>query len=286
MWQAHLAGIICNEKKASAKYVYQLLCQIDARSITPDQAYPSLRLTEIGNIRIPLPPLKFQAELVAEIEGYQKVIDGARAVVENYRPHIVVDPGWPLVALDDACQIKRGKFSHRPRNEPRFYDGQYPFIQTGDVARANGGVISYTQTLNDDGLAISRLFEPPVVVITIAANIGETSVLDFPACFPDSVIGLIPKPGVDAWFLELMMRTKKQFLNEIAPQSAQKNINIKILQTIEIPLPPLENQRSIVEEIRTEQSLVETNKELIQRFERKIHEAVSRIWERSPVPDS
>ena len=240
----------------------------------------------VADINIPIPPLSVQQEIVAEIEGYRKVIDGARAVVENYRPHIVVDPEWPLVSLNDACQIRRGNFSHRPRNEPRFYDGQYPFIQTGDVARANGGAISYTQTLNDEGLAISRLFEPPIVVITIAANIGETAVLDFPACFPDSVIGLIPNPGVDAWFLELIMRTKKQFLNEIAPQAAQKNINIKILQTVDIALPPLEIQRSIIEEIRTEQSLVETNKELIQRFERKIHEAVSRIWERSPVPDS
>ena len=267
-------------------FLIEVLNHMDLTPYVTGVTVPKLNQARLKSIGIPLPPLKVQRDIVAEIEGYQKVIDGARAVVENYRPHIVVDPGWPLVALDDACQIKRGKFSHRPRNEPRFYDGQYPFIQTGDVARANGGVISYTQTLNDDGLAISRLFEPPVVVITIAANIGETSVLDFPACFPDSIIGLIPKPGVDAWFLELMMRTKKQFLNEIAPQSAQKNINIKILQTVEIPLPPLENQRSIVEEIRTEQSLVKTNKELIQRFERKIHEAVSRIWERSPVPDS
>ena len=182
--------------------------------------------SSVAGFQIPLPPLEVQQDIVVEIEGYQKVIDGARAVIENYRPHIVVDPEWPIMSLDAACQIRRGKFSHRPRTEPRFYDGQYPFIQTGDVARANGGTISFTQTLNDDGLAISRLFEPPVVVVTIAANIGETAVLDFPACFPDSIIGLIPKPGVDAWFLEYIMRTRKEYLNLVAPQSAQKNINM------------------------------------------------------------
>ena len=142
--------------------------------------------------KLPLPPLEVQQEIVAEIDGYQKVINGARAVVENYRPHIVVDPEWPVVDLGAACKITRGKFSHRPRNESRFYDGKYPFIQTGDITRANGGKISYTQTLNDEGLTISRLFQPPIVVITIAANIGATAVLDFPSCFPDSVVGLIP----------------------------------------------------------------------------------------------
>ena len=117
-----------------------------------------INLSSLSAFRIPLPPMEVQQEIVAEIEGYQKVIDGARTVVENYRPHIAIDPEWPLVALGEACQIKRGRFSHRPRNEPRFYGGKYPFIQTGDVARAKGGTIPYTQTLNDEGLGISRLF--------------------------------------------------------------------------------------------------------------------------------
>ena len=176
------------------------------------------------------------------------------------------------------CQITRGKFSHRPRNEPRFYGGEYPFIQTGDVARANGGAISYSQTLNEEGLAISRLFKPPVVVITIAANIGATAVLDFPSCFPDSVIGLIPNTGTDPWFLELMMRTKKDYLNSIAPQSAQKNINIRILRSVEIPLPPIEIQQSIVENVKAEQLLVDANRELMERMGSKVEAAIRRVW--------
>ena len=232
----------------------------------------------VTNFQIPLPPLEVQKEIVAEIEGYQKVIDGARAVVDNYRPQITIDPQWPMVPIEEACEIKRGKFSHRPRNEPRFYGGKYPFIQTGDVARANGGTISYTQTLNDEGLSISRLFQPPVVVITIAANIGDTAVLDFPSCFPDSIIGLIPNSGTDAWFLEFIMRAKKQHLNRIAPQAAQKNINMEILRAMAIPLPPLATQQAIVTEIKAEQALVAANRELIERFEKKISEAIDRVW--------
>jgi len=232
----------------------------------------------VENFQIPLPPLPVQQEIVAEIEGYQKVIDGARAVLDNYRPHIPIHPDWPMVELEDTCYIQRGKFTHRPRNEPRFYGGKYPFIQTGDIVRANGGKITYTQTLNDDGLSISKLFQPPVVVITIAANIGDTAVLDFPSCFPDSVVGLTPKPGTDAHFLELAMRTKKQHLNDIAPQAAQKNINIEILKTVKVPLPPLATQQAIVAEIQAEQALVAANRDLIERFEKKIQAALARVW--------
>jgi type I restriction enzyme M protein len=232
----------------------------------------------VGEIQIPLPPLDVQKEIVAEIEGYQKVIDGARGVLDNYRPHIPIHPDWPMVPLEDACEIQRGKFSYRPRNEPRFYGGKYPFIQTGDVVRANGGKITFTQTLNEEGLSVSKLFQPPVVVITIAANIGDTAVLDFPSCFPDSVVGLVPKPGTDARYLEVVMRTKKQHLNDIAPQAAQKNINIEILKTVEIPLPPLDTQQAIVAEIEAEQALVAANRELIARFEKKIQATLARVW--------
>jgi type I restriction enzyme M protein len=232
----------------------------------------------VENFPIPLPPLEVQKEIVEEIDGYQKVINGARAVLDHYRPHIPIHPDWPTVLLEEACEIQRGKFSNRPRNEPRFYGGKYPFIQTGDIVRANGGNITYTQTLNEDGLSVSKLFQPPVVVITIAANIGDTAVLDFPSCFPDSVVGLIPKPGTDVRFLELAMRTKKQHLNDIAPQAAQKNINIEILKTVEIPLPPLATQQSIVAEIEAEQALVAANRELVARFEQKIQATIARIW--------
>jgi restriction endonuclease S subunit len=232
----------------------------------------------VRSVRIPLPPLNVQKEIVAEIEGYQKVIDGARVVIDNYRPRISVHPDWPLVPLAEACEIQRGKFSFRPRNEPRFYGGVYPFIQTGDIVRANGRKIKYTQTLNEEGLSVSKLFQPTIVVITIAANIGDTAVLDFPACFPDSVVGLIPNPETDAHFLELAMRAKKQYLNDIAPQAAQKNINIEILKTIEVPLPPLATQQAIVAEIETEETLVSANRELIARFEKKIQATLARVW--------
>ena len=271
-----------NTNRLDVRFLFRVLRSksndILQRGIKPGVTVQSFHNGFFSSFEIPLPPLEVQREIVAEIESYQQVINGARAVLDHYRPHIPIHPDWPMVPLEEACVIQRGKFTHRPRNEPRFYGGKYPFIQTGDVVRANGGKIAYTQTLNEEGLSVSKLFQPPVVVITIAANIGDTAVLDFPSCFPDSVVGLIPKPRTDARYLEVVMRTKKQHLNDIAPQAAQKNINIEILKTVKIPLPPLATQQALVAEIEAEQALVAANRELITRFEQKIQATLAGIW--------
>jgi type I restriction enzyme M protein len=277
----HIFNVKFDESRADKMYLLRILNAVVDQ--VEDNLHGGVGLVHItkGNlekIEIPLPPLEVQREIVAEVEGYQRVIDGARAVLDNYRPHIPVDPEWPVVPLEELCLIQRGKFSHRPRNEPRFYGGKYPFIQTGDVVRAGGGKVTFTQTLNEDGLAVSKLFEPPVVLVTIAANIGDTTLLDFPACFPDSVVGLTPLEGVNAAYLELMMRTQREHLNRIAPQAAQKNINIEILKTLSLPRPDIETQQSIVAEIEAERAFVNGNRDLVARLEKKIDAAIARVW--------
>ncbi len=155
------------------------------------------------------------------------------------------------------------KTTNRPRNDPRFYDGIYPFIQTGDIVRAKGNKIEYTQTLNEDGLQVSKLFQPLIVLITIAANIGDTAVLDYPACFPDSVVALIPNNDINVYFLELIMRKQKQYLNDIAPKMAQKNINIEILKSVKIPVPPLPVQEKLVSEVEKLEQEITKNQKIV-----------------------
>ena len=152
---------------------------------------------------------------------------------------------WVERNLEAICKIQRGKFSHRPRNDPRFFGGKYPFIQTGDVVKSNGGSVQASQTLNELGLSVSKLFKPPIVLITIAANIGDTGLLDREACFTDSVVGLIPNKDVCPYFLELAVRGKKEYLNKIAPAAAQKNINNEILSLLPLLVPKFEEQQRI-----------------------------------------
>ena len=113
---SHLACITPRHDLALPEYVYHMLCRIDARDLVPDQAYPSLRLEVLGDLEIPLPPLDVQREIVAEVEGYQRVIDGARAVLANYRPRIPVDPEWPVVAMGEIADFKNGLNFTRSEN--------------------------------------------------------------------------------------------------------------------------------------------------------------------------
>jgi type I restriction enzyme, S subunit len=154
-------------------------------------------------------------------------------------------PVWEEKSLKTICKIQRGKFSHRPRNDPRFFGGKYPFIQTGDVVKSNGGAVQASQTLNELGLSVSKLFKPTIVLITIAANIGDTGLLEQEACFTDSVVGLIPVKGVSPYFLGLAVSGKKEYLNKIAPAAAQKNINNEILSVLPILIPQFEEQQRI-----------------------------------------
>ena len=156
-------------------------------------------------------------------------------------------PDWTENNLGAICKIQRGKFSHRPRNDPRFFGGQYPFIQTGDVVKSEGGSVRASQSLNEDGLSVSKLFKPTIVLITIAANIGDTGILDREACFTDSVAGLIPNKGVSPFFLQLAVSDKKEYLNKIAPAAAQKNINNEILGVLPISIPEFEEQQRIAD---------------------------------------
>jgi restriction endonuclease S subunit len=156
---------------------------------------------------------------------------------------------YPVKKLSDIAILQRGKFSHRPRNDERFYNGEYPFIQTGDIVRASQSneAIRFTQTLNELGLSVSKLFSPDVLIITIAANIGDTAILTYPACFPDSLVTITPKnAAVSVYYLNVYFKYVKDYLLNLAPQAAQKNINLQQLSPTPIVVPPRKIQAEIV----------------------------------------
>ena len=189
-----------------------------------------------------LPPLPEQRAIAAVLGTIDNAIERTEAVIaatERLRDALLHDlltrgvpagiasgrkwPGlgdvpasWEVVRLGDVAEVERGKFAHRPRNEPRFYGGTIPFIQTGDVVRAHGRIRQHTQTLNDLGLSISRLFPAGTIIVTIAANIGETAIADYPVAFPDSLVGVTPT-NIETTFLEYFLRTQKERLNQLRP---------------------------------------------------------------------
>jgi type I restriction enzyme S subunit len=100
----------------------------------------------------------------------------------------VIPEDWDVSPFGSLAAIDRGKFSARPRNDPRFYGGDIPFIQTGDVTRSGGKITKFNQTLNRQGLRVSRLFPKETLFFTIAANIGDVGIASFEAACPDSLV--------------------------------------------------------------------------------------------------
>ena len=244
-----------------------------------------LTLGATSSLQILLPPLPEQRAIAAVLDAIDEAIEGTEAVIaatERLRDALLHEllkrgvPGWhsewrdvpglgtipaswEVVRLGDVAEVERGKFAHRPRNEPKFYGGEIPFIQTGDVVRANGKIKQHSQTLNDLGLSISRLFPAGTIIVTIAANIGETAIADYPVAFPDSLVGVTPH-GIDTNFLAYFLRTQKRRLNQFAPESAQKNINLEDLRPLSAPLPPLPEQRAIAATLDGVDEAIERNK--------------------------
>ncbi len=164
---------------------------------------------------------------------------------------ISVRPSWAWAGFPELGEFCRGKSQHRPRNDPSLFSrGTHKFVQTEDVARARGVIGTFTGLHNAIGLNQSRLWPSGTMCITIAANIADSAILGFEACIPDSVVGFIPLAEFkDSKYFEYFMRTAKAQLEEFAPSTAQKNINIGILEQVLIPIPPLGEQRRIVAKV-------------------------------------
>jgi len=158
---------------------------------------------------------------------------------------------WAWTTLPAIGELARGKSRHRPRNDPSLYaGGNVPLIQTGDVARAQSVVKTHSAMYNSKGVAQSRLWPAGTMCITIAANIADSATLGFDACFPDSVVGFIPEfPEMDVRYFEFFLRTAKSHLEDFAPSTAQKNINLEILGLLSVPLPPANEVRRIVAKV-------------------------------------
>ena len=157
----------------------------------------------------------------------------------------VIPGDWEVHAFTEVATLERGKFSARPRNDPKYYGGSIPFIQTGDVTNSNGDIASYSQTLNEAGLKVSKLFPRGTLFFTIAANIGDVGFTSFDTACPDSVIAITPERHIERRWLYHELKSRKRSFEALATQNAQLNINLEKLRPYSLPVPPLPEQRAI-----------------------------------------
>lgn len=159
------------------------------------------------------------------------------AFLEMFGDPLTNPKGWVTQPLGAVAAVNRGRFSPRPRNDPSFYNGRYPFLQTGDITAAPYYLTAWNQTLNDAGIRVSRSFPPGAVLVAIVgATIGETAVLSFESYCPDSVVGIVPSPPYTGEFLEYSLRFWKQRFRDEAPETARANINLETLRPVPIPV--------------------------------------------------
>ena len=175
----------------------------------------------------------------------------------------MVPNGWEVKILEDLASVERGKFSARPRNDPKYYGGEIPFVQTGDIAGAKTYLKSYSQTLNEEGLKVSRLFPKNTILITIAANIGDVAITSFDVACPDSLVAIQPKENADVVWLYFYLETCQKELDGQATQNAQKNINLQVLRPLKILTPPLPEQQKIAKILSTWDKAISTTERLI-----------------------
>lgn len=213
----------------------------------------------LGNIEIKIPSDKKQEEVIKQLDLIVEIIDNKKKklqlldtlvksrFVELFGNPISNSYGLPEATLPELGEFGRGVSKHRPRNDPRLLDGEYPLIQTGDIANTDLYITLYNSTYSELGLQQSKMWNKGTLCITIAANIAKTAILGFDACFPDSVVGFNANERTNNIFIHYWFSFFQSILESQAPESAQKNINLKILSELKVIVPKKEKQDEFVE---------------------------------------
>ena len=196
-----------------------------------------------GQLQIVSTLHKIQSISDDRMQQLQKLDDLVKArFVEMFGNPVDNSKHFDLVPLGQLGVLKRGVSKHRPRNDAVLLGGNYPLIQTGDVSNAKDYITEYTSTYSEEGLKQSKMWGKGTLCITIAANIADTAILNFDACFPDSVVGFIPNEKVTTLFIHNWFKFLQPVLEENAPAVAQKNLNVATLEKTGVIVPPIEMQ--------------------------------------------
>ena len=238
----------------------------------------NLNLHTLAEFRIPLPPLAVQKEIVAEIENYQDVIDGARAVIDNYRPYIPIDPDWPIVPLGEIVSPEYG-FTQKAAEQ-----GDARFIRITDISedgslrKGNRKFISLTRKSRK-----KLLKKGDILVARTGATFGRTVLFDqeYPAVFASYLIRLrFPADYVLPEFFWAFAQND-EYWNQaevLVAGGGQQQFNGNAVKQVKLPIPPMAVQEAVVSDIESERLLVNANRELAKRLEKKIQAAIGRIW--------
>lgn len=254
-------------------------------------------IQQYSKIKVKIPPVPEQERIVAKIEELFSELDNGVETLKKTKQQLVVyrqavlkeafegkftahipcdvelswaseeetkslpaiPKEWQYIALSNLGDLGRGKSKHRPRNDPKLFDGgKYPFLQTGEVKAAKQYITEYSKMYGEFGLQQSKLWPKGTLCITIAANIAETAFLGIDACFPDSVVGFTPYEHIIPEYIKYFIESQKLRLWAFAPATAQKNINLDTLENLIAPYCSVEEQQLVIAEIEARMTICDS----------------------------
>jgi type I restriction enzyme, S subunit len=256
-WPLNTSLFVSDFKDNHPRFIYYLLQTIDLKKFSDKTGVPGINRNDVHKIKVLRPPIEEQKKIAEILGTWDEAIGTIENLIESKQKVKVFlldfffgdknhsKKAMKIFALEEIASVERGKFTVRPRNDPRYYGGDIPFVQTGDIAAANGNLKTYSQTLNEAGVGVSKVFPKGSILITIAANIGEVAITEIDVACPDSIIVIQAHPNICSCWLKYALTVKKQELESLATQNAQKNINLQVLRPLAISTPKKIEQEKI-----------------------------------------
>jgi type I restriction enzyme M protein len=278
-----------NEDKVTLKYLFHILKSLNLQSVNTQAGVPGLNRNDAYKIKIPIPPLEIQCQLINEIAAHQRIMDGARQVIEGWKPDIELELEtvlknadeiiWKRVPLAEVCE----QITDGTHVTPKYTDSGVPFLRVTDITESND---SKKFISKEEHRQLIKRCKPVKGDVLYSKNgtIGVAKLIDWDWEFSIfvSLAMLKPKQDIlDGKYLEFFLNSDDGYAQATAHSKSGTvtNLHLVEIKQMEIPLPPLEIQHEIVARIETERAIVHGNRELIRLYEEKVKKVIERVWE-------
>jgi type I restriction enzyme M protein len=268
------------KKEINPKFIFWISTSLkqEIKRIAGSTSFEYLSVTNLKKIKIPLPSIETQNQIVDELDSYQKIIDGCRQVIENYKPLIDIDPSWKMVELNKICDVRDGT-----HDSPKYVDDGYPLITSKNVINGSISFEKVNFISEKDFNDINRRSKVDMgdILMPMIGTIGRPTIVKTEADFAIKNVALIKtKNNISQEYIRLVLDSKlfENYLISNQAGSTQKFISLSAIRNFEVPVPPKNIEKKLIENINDEELIVSKNKDLISNFQNKIEKKINSLW--------